>query len=500
LERISRMVESGQQIFTKIEEDVASFRVAYPDDQFARSIQEMAKHEPQAIYSLMEPELASMTHTPSQRVFLRGPRFAQSAPTTSSGKEAIRGPPASNEPESAVRASGLHARRRGPRMADGTTSQGGPQIPNSQSPEDLFLEALGSLQHKMMAPALAIGIVSREGSSAFVRGVRKHGCATPVSRNDSFGVAGVSYMMITTVLAILIEKGLLNWSTTIKTALPDMAEVIHPMHHETTLEMLCAHVSGIETSVWEIDDGKVWDQLKTVTGHEGRTKVARAVLSIAPAQTPGRTVSWNENNMLIVALVLEERCSETLETLLKRELFDPLKMYNTVTDAADPASKRSSGIDPSEPWPHAMSPDGESPVPREPATQAEYIPAAYQPLDNIHSPMPDLVRFFELHLRGFLKQPTILLNSPSFQKLYTPFLGTDRTPGGWCGTISDLRMVESFHGWSVSVSMLSSRKEAYICLANVGSAFSDFVPEEFKEMVELCMRRSSEVNSQNTIS
>ena len=147
-----------------------------------------------------------------------------------------------------------------------------------------------------------------------------------------------------------------------------------------------------------------------------------------------------------------------------------------------------------------MGPDGESPVPREPAIQAEYIPAAYQPLDNIHAPMPDLVRFFELHLRGFLKQSTTLLNFPSFQKLHTPFLGTDRTPGGWCGTISDLRTVESFHGWSVSVSMLSSRKEAYICLANVGSAFSDFVPEEFQEMVELCMRRSPDVNFQNIIS
>jgi CubicO group peptidase (beta-lactamase class C family) len=120
-------------------------------------------------------------------------------------------------------------------------------------------------------------------------------------------------MIITTVLAILIEKGLINWSITIKTALPDMAEVIHPMHHETTLEMLCTHISGIETSVWEIDRGKIWDQLKNIPGHEGRTTVARAILTMAPAQAPGRTVSWNENNMLIVALVLEERCSETLE-------------------------------------------------------------------------------------------------------------------------------------------------------------------------------------------
>ena len=500
LERISRMVESGQQTFTKIKGDIVSFRVAYPDEQFARSIQDMAKHEAQAIYSLMELELASMTHTPSQRVFLRGPRFAQSAPTTLSSKEAIRCTPASNESESATKASGLHARRRGFRTADVTTPQSGPPIPPPLSPESLFVEALGTLQHQVMAPALAIGIVSRESSSIFVRGIRKHGCATSVSRNDRFGVAGVSYMMIATVLAILIEKGLLNWSTTIKKALPDMAEVIHPMHHETTLEMLCAHVSGIETSVWEIDGGKVWDRLKNIPGHEGRTTVARAILAIAPAQAPGRTVSWNENNMLIVALVLEERCSETIETLLKRELFDPLKMYNTAADAADVASKRSSGNEPSEPWPHAMSPDGESPVPREPAIQAEYIPAAYQPLDNIHAPMPDLIRFFELHLRGFLKQPTTLLNFSSFQKLHSPFLGTDRTPGGWCGTISDLRMVESFHGWTVSVSMLSSRSEAYICLANVGSAFSDFIPEEFKEMLELCMRRSPDVNFQNIIS
>jgi CubicO group peptidase (beta-lactamase class C family) len=297
----------------------------------------------------------------------------------------------------------------------------------------------------------------------------------------------------------MIEKGLLNWSTTIKEALPDMAEFIHPEHYETTLEMLCAHVSGIQTSVWEINDGKVWDQLKNISGHDGRKAVAQGILEIPPTPSTDRAILWNENNLLIVVLILEERCSEPIETLLARELFEPLKMYNTAANAPDVANKAQSVDAPTEPWPHAISPDGERPIPREPATQAAYIPAAYQELDNIRSSMPDLIRFFGLHLRGFSKQPATLLNSSSFHKLHTPFPGTDRTPGGWCGTTSDLRLAESFHGWSVSVTMLSDMEETYICLANVGSAFPDFVPEEFKEIVELCKHRSLDMTFDSTV-
>jgi D-alanyl-D-alanine carboxypeptidase len=498
LERTSIMVESGQRFFRKTEEEIASIHAAYPNVRFAVGIQDMSRYETKTIYSLIEPDLSSMTHSPSQRVFLRGPRFTQSALPSSSSTEVTRGIPAFDEFESPTTESRPHARRRGARMADRRALQSVPLATSSLSPEYLFIEALGGLQRKMMAPALALGIVSKQGSSTYVQGIRKHGCAVSASRDDRFGVAGISYMMISTVLAIMIEKGLLNWSTTIKEALPDMAEVVHPEHHATTLEMLCAHVSGIETSVWEIEEGKVWDQLKDLPGHEGRTTVARAVLAIPPAQTPGQTVSWHENNMLVVALILEERCSEPIEILLKREIFDPLKMYNTAADAASTACKSRSVEEPTEPWPHAMSPDGECPIPREPAVQTGHIPAAYQPLDDLHSSMPDLVRFFQFQLQGLLKQRTILLNFSSFEKLHLPFPGTDRTPGSWCGTTSDLRIAESFHGWSVSVSMSSGREEAYICLANVGSAFPDFVPEEFKEIVDLCMRRSSDIILQNT--
>jgi CubicO group peptidase (beta-lactamase class C family) len=499
LERMSITVESGQQIFRKIEEDIASTRAAYPDELFATSIQDISRNEVKGIYSLMEPGLSSTRNAPAQRTFLRGPRFIQSALPSSSSIEAIRGFSGQDDDESTIMESRPHARRRGSRMAGARTSQNVTLMAASRSPEDLFTEALAGLQRKLMAPALAVGIVSRQGSSIYVHGVRKYDCTISASRDDRFGVAGISYMMITTVLAIMIEKGLLSWSTTIKEALPDIANLIHPEHYETTLEMLCAHASGIQMSVWEIDDGKVWDQLKNISGHDGRQTVAQAILEIPPTPSAGRTVSWNENNLLIVALILEERCSESIETLLKRELFDPLKMDSTAADAPDAANKPQSGDAPTEPWPHAMSPDGESPIPREPATQTAYIPAAYQVLDNIRSSMSDLVRFFDLHLRGFSKQPPTLLNPHSFQKLYTPFLGTDRMPGGWCGITSDLRLAESFHGWSVSVTMLSGMEETYICLANVGSAFPDFVPEEFKEIVELCVHRAPEITFHSVV-
>lgn len=498
LERISVLVEAGQPFFTKIEEGISSIRASNPHQRFAETWRDISSHESKAVYSLMEPALPSTINAPSQRTFLRGPRFRQSALPSPSSIGVAQGCSALDEDEITQTEPRPHARRRGLRIGErmAQTAASGPSL---LSPEGLFIRSLSDLQRKLMAPALALGIVSKVGSSIYIQGIRKYGSAVPASRDDRFGVAGISYMMITTVLAIMMEKGLLKWSTTIQEALPEMVDAMHPAHYATTLEMLCAHASGIETSVWEISEGEVWDQLKSISGRDGRTAVARAVLAIPPATSPGTATSWNENSILIVALILEERCSEPIETLLKRELFDPLQMYNTSADAPHAPSEEKSIESPTAPWPHSISPDGESPVPREPTTQATHIPAAYQPLDNIHSSMPDLVRFFELHLRGFSKHSTALMDSFSFQKLHTPFLGTDRTPGGWCGTGSDLRVAESFHGWGISVAISSSREEAYICLANIGSAFPDFVPEEFDEILELCARRSQDITFHHTI-
>jgi hypothetical protein len=66
-----------------------------------------------------------------------------------------------------------------------------------------------------------------------------------VARVDRFVMWSLTYSMIPTLLAVLVEQNLFNWFTTIAEALPEVAERIHIGQRATTLEILCVGVSGI---------------------------------------------------------------------------------------------------------------------------------------------------------------------------------------------------------------------------------------------------------------
>jgi CubicO group peptidase (beta-lactamase class C family) len=352
-----------------------------------------------------------------------------------------------------------------------------------------FIKSLDDFRGKIKAPALAVGILSAEGSSFYVRGVRKLDCPIPATRVDRFRIAGLGQIVIPTLLAILIEQGIFHWSTTIVEALPEVADRIHADHRKTTLEMLCARVSGIETTYRNFHESRKRASAKQMSSTESRETLAMELLAL-----PGMTSSFTKANLYILMFILEKRTSRSIEDLLKAELFDPLEMYHTGWYVDQDRTVVALNM-PTQPRPHQISKNTDKLMHFDVQGVPEVV-AAFWPLDGLSSTMPDVMVFLDLHIHGVLGLASSLLTATSFQRLHTLFHGTDRTPGGWKENKNDLYANFASFGWSHSMLIDRDKKEAYVSLVNVGLRHGP-LNTYFSELKRLCQQRPPNLLFQN---
>lgn len=319
-------------------------------------------------------------------------------------------------------------------------------------------------------PSLAIG-VSRNGNfTDEVTGVRKVGDPTPVLSTDQFHLGSNGKAMTATLLALLVEEGLLNWTTTLKAALPALARNMSQEHEETTLEMLTAHRSGI------VDDDTnatfVSELYNPSTSPEqGRWLIVNRILSKPPKNDRG-VFYYDNTNYVIVGTILERTTGTPWETLMQTRIFSPLNM----TCGFGPTPE-TSNVSVENPWPHIPSAQGPTPFTVEMGYQDN--PPALGPAGTIHCPPADYAIFVQLHLDGENGRARNLnLSTPSFKHLHTPYPGPGPYPyayGGWiCGNNSDTDngLTLSHFGSNLKnsafVYLIPRTDTAYMALTNVG--------------------------------
>lgn len=75
-------------------------------------------------------------------------------------------------------------------------------------------------------------------------GVRKRGATEAVSTGDQFAIGSNSKSFTSTLAAVLIEDGVIKWSTTISEVWPD--QPVNRGFRNVTLEQLLAHSGGLQ--------------------------------------------------------------------------------------------------------------------------------------------------------------------------------------------------------------------------------------------------------------
>jgi CubicO group peptidase (beta-lactamase class C family) len=335
-----------------------------------------------------------------------------------------------------------------------------------------FEQILNNLRAEYSVQALAVGIVSIDKPpKVHVLGFRKKDSPTPVTRADRFAIANNSNLIMT-VLAILIDRNVFAWEDTIVAVLPRLARRIHVFHHQTTLAMLGAQLSGFHTPVGSAEGGDLYRycQQLGVSGRDGRFAIALSFLGRPPDTTPGTTSTWHWANVLLLVLIMEERMRKPIEILAKELLFDPLQWYSAGFGRPDAQRNASSPKNPTQPWPHS----GDTKEPINPAQQNLFSPLAFEPVDAVHSSIPDYCAFVDLHLRGSMSLPTAVLYPAAFKKLHTCVNDDPRsTPGGWVIAQRDWADGDSIStqgrsgGFASATWMAPLKGRAYFAVANI---------------------------------
>lgn len=177
-----------------------------------------------------------------------------------------------------------------------------------------------------------------------VHGVRALGAPDPVQITDRWNLGSDGKAMTVTVIARLVDRGLLDWSTPLAEMLPDLAAGMRPEYRSVTLLDLLSHRAGLPANISDLEAfWPFFDDDRPLP--QQRLAYLRLTLAEAPVGPP-RADSVYSNTDLIVAAAIAERVTGTaFEQLLQDEVFGPLGMDSARLDQTPGADEPRGHVD-----------------------------------------------------------------------------------------------------------------------------------------------------------
>ncbi|MFZ0821946.1 MAG: serine hydrolase domain-containing protein [Candidatus Acidiferrales bacterium] len=282
--------------------------------------------------------------------------------------------------------------------------------------------------HKHDLPAMAAAIVTSDGIEAVgAFGVRKYGTDTPVTINDEFHLGSDTKAMTATILAILVERGKLAWTTTLAEALPELAKEMDPAYRGVTLEQLLAHRAGFTDDSWPV--GETFQSMHALPGapRQQRWKYAQMILKEPPTKVHPGDFLYSNRSYAIGGVIAERTANIEWEELMRQWLFKPLAMQTCGFGAMGTPGKGD------QPWQHTLTGARHNAIGPGPLADN---PVVIAPAGEVHCSVGDWAKFIQAHLRGEKGLPGIL-KPETFKKLHTTtgdygfgWLAADRPWGG----------------------------------------------------------------------
>lgn len=286
-------------------------------------------------------------------------------------------------------------------------------MPAEQIDLSALKSSLETIREEENLPALGAAIVTSKGLQAIATtGFRKRGAPTPVSDEDLWHLGSCGKAMTATVMARLVERGLVQWTQNLGETFPELRKKMSDDFASITLEQLLSHRSGLSAN---FDVRKYIDKNDLF---EARRQTLLDAMARPLNSRPGRTHLYSNWGYTIASCMAEKLTDKAWERLVKEELFEPLEMKS----AGFGGTGTIGVLD--QPWPHFM--------------QGKRAPSNGPAMDNvptmsaagrIHMTLQDWGKFVSEHLRGARGESTYL-SKESFTKLHAS-VGDDDYALGW---------------------------------------------------------------------
>jgi CubicO group peptidase (beta-lactamase class C family) len=258
-----------------------------------------------------------------------------------------------------------------------------------------------------------------------VAGVRKRGTVEGIALDDRFQLGSCTKAMTATLVAMFVEEGKLNWSTTLGELFGDRVKPMHPAWVKVTLRQVLAHRAGLGL---EPDGVGLFNEMAPPPGTlpQQRLEIVRQALSCPPGIPPDTKYWYSNVGYILAGAALEQLTGRAWEELMRERLFQPLG----ISTGGFGAPPNTIGTDKTkQAWGHSQL-LGKPLDPRSPAAE---IPLFNGPAGLAHMTVTDWAKFIALHLRGDPANPhgeAALLKLDTFAELQ-PVAPTTPYSNGW---------------------------------------------------------------------
>ncbi len=347
--------------------------------------------------------------------------------------------------------------------------------------QKLLEQTLAAARDKDQLPGVA-AIVQINGKieAEAALGVRALGHPEPVTTNDHWHIGSDTKAFTATMIARLVEKGVMRFDDTLAASFPALAKDMDPAYRAVTVAQLLTHTSGLPPLTDDKDLPAFMAAIGTAKDVRAqRAAVARTYLTQAQASKAG-AFAYSNLGYIVAGAVAEARTGKAWEDLIREEIFVPLGIKNAGFGAPGSAGKTDQ--------PFGHNEVAGKLVPLDPAKPESDNPAALGPAGAINIALRDWLLFAQDHLDGVHGRGK-LLKPETYRKLHTPVtevyafgwgakLGPDGTPlllthsgsnGYW---IADIRIMPK-HDMIFLVVTNAGNEAANAAIGDIGKPLKD---------------------------
>ena len=191
-----------------------------------------------------------------------------------------------------------------------------------------------ALRARVGAPAIGVLLLDSGGlRGSAVAGVRRVGGTDPVELDERWHLGSNAKAMTATLAMKLVEGGSIAAEASVAELLGPVSDDIDAAWRDVTLLDLLGHRGGVRANA----------SLATRRAHDGaptrrdaradRRAIVAELLRRAPARPAGQAFGYSNLGYVLAATMLETAADRPFESLMEREVFEPLGMVDVVRGA-----------------------------------------------------------------------------------------------------------------------------------------------------------------------
>lgn len=259
-------------------------------------------------------------------------------------------------------------------------------------------------------PAAAVLIIrNAEVAGEGVAGVRDLESRDLARAGDVWHIGSDGKAITATMIARLVEQGVLSWDATLAEMLPSLADEMLPAYRQATLQDLLSHRAGLVDIIGLDETLAYFEDTRPLP--EQRLEYVRRALVMPMAVEPRTASTYSNTGYVLAGVIAEQATGKPTEDLVRELVLQPLGMTTAAFGAT--AKGQPLGHEGTKPLTGLMADN----------------PAVLAPAGELHMSLQDWARFVIDQMKGERGQGA-LLTQANYVRLHTP-QGETRAALGW---------------------------------------------------------------------